>query len=257
MMSSVPIPTGMSAGTAASTFVPESPDHSGASEGRATLGIVIAFCIGRYYEVFDEVVDRTEAVAHWKTIESPVGVTGEDVSDTYVLGEDDELDDELSDVQRFAQQQATSAGPSSRIPAALKRHKLKNSLEIKNSSILAARSSHENNSPSAWNTRFPPNVFSTNGKAHSVISIESSPIVNTTLRRGSITIGRAATRKGSGSAVEAVSVTAAGFFTPPQGVPPPIPPRTTSPSSRMTGPEEEDRVLNVAEARKLFETDRV
>lgn len=255
MMSSVPVSTGMSAGTTASTFAPESPEQSGTSEGKATLGIVIAFCIRRYYEVFDEVVDRTEAVAPWKTIERPVDVTGEDVSDTYVLGEDEDLDDELSDVQRVAHQQATmSAGPSSRIPAALKRHKLKNSLEIKNSP--AGRSSHENNnSPSAWNTRFPSNVFSSiNGKAHSVISIESNPMGNTTQRRGSVTIGKAATRKGSGSAVEAVGVTAAGFFTPPQGVPPPVPPRIlSSPSSRTTGLEEEDRVLNVAEARKLFE----
>jgi Rho GTPase-activating protein 1 len=103
MMSSVPTPTtgtGMSAGTAVSTFAPESPDQSGTSEGRATLGMVIAFCIRRYYEVFDEVVDRTEAVAPWKTIERPVGVAGEDASGTYVLGEDEDLDDELSDVQR-------------------------------------------------------------------------------------------------------------------------------------------------------------
>jgi Rho GTPase-activating protein 1 len=261
MMSSVPSPTagtGMSAGTAVSTFAPESPDPSGTSEGKATLGMVIAFCIRRYYEVFDELVDRTEAVAPWKGIERPA-VVAEDASGTYILGEDDDLDDELSDIQRVPHQQGASAGPSSRIPAALKRHKQKNSLESNNPST-SARPLHESNSPSAWNVRFPPNIFPTNGKARSAISVESSPFGNTNLRRGSITIGKAATRKGSGSAVEAVSVTASGFFTPPEGVSPavPAPPSSsTAPSGRTTGPEEEDRVLNVADRRRIFETDRI
>jgi Rho GTPase-activating protein 1 len=266
MMSSVPVRTagmGMSAGTAISTFAPESSEQSGNAEGKTTLGMVIAFCIRRYYEVFDEVTDRSEAVAPWRTIETAAGgAMGEDASGTYVLGEDEDLDDELSDIH-------ANAGPSNRLSAAFKRHRQKNSVES-NTLSTSVRSFYEGStgtSPSAWNTRFPPNLYATattNGKARSVISIENaagsaSAIGNATLRRGSITIGKGAARKGSGSAVEAVSVTASGFFAPPAGAPavPAMPSSPTSASSRTAEPEEEDRALNVAERRRMFEGDRV
>lgn len=256
MMTSVPTATitGMSAGKAVSTFVPDGSGQSGTSEGKTSLGMVIAFCIRRYYEVFDEVVDRSEAVAPWKSMERPASVTGEDASGTYVLGEDEDLDDELSE-----RASNTYAGPSSsRISAAFKRHRQKNSVESNQSGL--ARSVHAAegatcSSPSAWNTRFPANVFSSNGKARSV-SVEkngSSPIGNASFRRGSITIGKGATRKGSGAAVEAVGITASGFFAPPGGGPPSVPVLPTSPSSRKVEPEEEDQSLSVADRKKLFE----
>ena len=257
MMSSVPVAvaiTGMSAGTAISTFAPDGSGQSGTSEGKTTLGMVITFCIKRYYEVFDEVVDRSEAVAPWKSIERPASVTGEDASGTYVLGEDEDLDDELS--ERLSN---TYAGPSSRNSAAFKRHKHKNSMESNQSGL--ARSVHAAegaacSSPSAWNTRFPANIFPSNGKARSAISVEkngSSPIGNASLRRGSITIGKGATRKGSGAAVEAVGITASGFFAPPGGGSPSEPALPTS----QKVPEEEDQSLSVADRRKLFEADAV
>lgn len=263
MMSSVPVSTagtGMSAGTAVSTFASESADKTGTSEGKTTLGMVIAFCIGRYYEVFDEVVDRSEAIAPWKPTERPASV-GEDASGTYILGEDEDLDDELSDVQRISNQSTGNLGPSSRISAAWKRHKQKNSMESNNQS-MSVRSFHElsSTSPSAWNTRFPPtNIYPSHGKTRSVISIENSansPIGNATMRRGSITIGKGATRKGSGSPVEAIGITASGFFTPPGVVSQTVPTLPASPSSRPVEADEEDKVLNVSERRKLFEANR-
>ena len=63
-MSSVPVAVtigGMSTGTAVSAFALDGPRQSGTSERKTTLGMVITFCIN--YEVFDEVVDRNEAVA--------------------------------------------------------------------------------------------------------------------------------------------------------------------------------------------------
>jgi Rho GTPase-activating protein 1 len=48
-----------------------------------------------------------------------------------------------------------------------------------------------------------------------MISIEKGGPAGTVGKKGTITIGRGTTRKSSGAAVEALSVTAAGFFSPP------------------------------------------
>jgi Rho GTPase-activating protein 1 len=62
------------------------------------------------------------------------------------------------------------------------------------------------------------------GKAHSMVSIENGlGGVGTVGKRGSISVGRGGTRKASGAGVEALGVTAEGFFTPPSGAPP-VPP---------------------------------
>jgi len=110
-MCSVPLPTpmspgssaGMSAGSAAATF------GNGNTEGKTTLGMVIILCIKRYY---DEYVDRSEVVKPWRPFaltghpadvpdEGPRGTgangnghAAENAAGTYVLGEDEDLDDE-------------------------------------------------------------------------------------------------------------------------------------------------------------------
>jgi len=63
----------------------DSPDPSGNAENTTMLGMVVAFCIRRYYEFFDEITDRSEAVASWKMSGAKDSI--EDGSGTYVLGE--------------------------------------------------------------------------------------------------------------------------------------------------------------------------
>lgn len=58
-------------------------------------------------------------------------------------------------------------------------------------------------------------------KAKSMISIDNgNGNGNMGTRRGSISVGRGTTRKSSGAGVEAISVTAGGFFSAPNSAPP-------------------------------------
>ncbi|KAF9527505.1 hypothetical protein CPB83DRAFT_855894 [Crepidotus variabilis] len=255
MMCSVPLPTattGMSAATLAGTF---GSKLNGTDEGRSTLGTVIAFCIKHYYEVFDDVADPSDAIAPWRALGQNQDDTG---SGTYVLGEDDDLDDEIpTDVHG-----SSSTPQVSRYNT--KRHKNTMSRESNTMSARSGRSLHNTNndagttsSPSAWNQRVgAPNGFSTNGKARSTISIDAGnngPLGSGTSRRGSIAIGRGTTRKGSGASVTAVGITAEGFFSAPGNAPPvpKLPSSPTGPSSRVS--EEEERNLSVGERRRMFE----
>lgn len=52
------------------------------------------------------------------------------------------------------------------------------------------------------------------GKAKSTISIENSRTASATSRKGTISVSRGTTRKSTGAVVEAISMTAAGFFIP-------------------------------------------
>ncbi|KAF5377781.1 hypothetical protein D9757_008053 [Collybiopsis confluens] len=46
-----------------SSPTPSSPNRAVLAENKTTLGVVIKLCIQRYYEIFDEVIDRNEAAA--------------------------------------------------------------------------------------------------------------------------------------------------------------------------------------------------
>ena len=67
------------------------------------------------------------------------------------------------------------------------------------------------------------NQYPTYNKSKSTISIEtgggggSNETGSTTMKGGSISVGRGTSRKGSGASVEAVGVTAGGFFSSPDG----------------------------------------
>ena len=293
MMCSVPVPTtitGMntlSGGSLSSSFTQDSGSTSnGTTEGKATLGIVIALCIRRYYEVFDEVVDRSEAVAPWRALRMQGAVpdgasdgSGSSQQPTYVLGDDDDLDDDGMPSSFNGHQQEhranAPASSSTMIPGRqTKRHR--NTLSNgSNGPSATARSMFNSNegpsvgSPSAWHNtnggghstiRSSAPGHPTHGKTKSLISIErsGSAVFGGTMRKGSISIGRGTTRKGSGAAVEAVGVVAEGFFTPPSGAPP-VPKLVASPRSSISrsGAEgegdQEEPTLSVGERRKLFE----
>ncbi len=263
MMCSVPVSTsvtGMSAGSVAARFASQesdSPNPNGNAEKNTTLGMVVAFCIRRYYEIFDEITDRSEAVASWKTLDAKG--SAEDGSGTYVLGEDEDLDDDThvqNNGQRVQGPQPAAGGQTSKVPVGAKKHK-NNNPSISMQSIFNANDRTTSSSPSAWNKS-----SATSGKARSLITIEggnNTPIGTIMNRRGSIAIGRGTTRKGSGSAVEAVGVTAEGFFAPPGGVPARV--STVSSSSKNASSPTSDRdadgenatLLSVSERKRVFE----
>ncbi|KAI1790203.1 hypothetical protein LXA43DRAFT_1149798 [Ganoderma leucocontextum] len=192
------------------------------AEGKATLGMVIKICIQRYYEVFDEVLDRSEAT-------SPTATNGQEVfhpphdpfdemnsptssslnnRDSALL-DDEEIDDAmlvmpLGPASRFGGSSGSGSGSSAFRP----QHRSQRSKDV------AARSTH---------TTFgggPPSAYATVNRARSTISIERG----NTSRKGSIALGRGATVRGksAGSGVQAISITAEGFFSAPDA--PPMPP---------------------------------
>ncbi|PPQ68825.1 hypothetical protein CVT25_008873 [Psilocybe cyanescens] len=297
MMCSVPMPgrTGGSGSTSTSAIAANaqllhgngngdsSPDLA---EGKCTLGIIIDLCIRRYYEIFDEIVDRSEAVAPWRALRSQA-VDGAS-EPMYVLGDEDEDDYsyEENPVAPALEQGTSSAGqaawahqsttytPPQHGTSRKQRSKASNG----GSRVVAAQSLFNSNgnsdgsvsSPAGWSggARASPG-HAGNGKARSMVSVDGlgeGPLGSGTLRKGSISIGRGTTRKGSGAAVEAHGVVAEGFFTPPAGAPP-VPPRPhaigasklelkSSASSMKAEEEEQELRLSVGERRRMFEGGR-
>lgn len=225
-------------------------------ESKATLGLVIAMCIRRYYEIFDEVVDRSEAVAPWKALgaKNTAGLTNGDGEPLYVLDDGEEEDDSFNE-----ETLTTPTGPSPQRQGALggpgttKRHHTTLSNANNTSQPSSARSLFADTS----NTHTPADARGSGmirataepTKARSVISIESTG-VGMHSKRGSIAIGRGTTRKGSGAAVEAIGVTAAGFFSPPSSA---APASESAATSTAPSQAEEEPRLSVGERRRMFE----
>ncbi|KAF8157898.1 hypothetical protein B0H34DRAFT_789025 [Crassisporium funariophilum] len=204
-----------------------------AVEGRTTLGAVILCCIRRYYEVFDEVVDRSEPIAPWRALRSVGQNNGSSSSSSnsgsprqpmYVLsneGEEEDLDDD------DAEMLVMPIGPDAPFqrgagPPSAWGNGGNGSNGAAAAAAAGARSMHTVVGNGSTRTGYSP--YPTYSKAKSMISVENGG--GTRRGSGSITIGRGTTRKGSGAAVEAVGVTAEGFFTA-LGNAPPVP---TAPS---------------------------
>ncbi|KIM45092.1 hypothetical protein M413DRAFT_329932 [Hebeloma cylindrosporum] len=275
MMSTVPVPSMSTPSRTTSTATLaqlQSPHPLSEGEGKTTLGIVIALCIRRYYEIFDEVVDRHEPVAPWRALRShgwgadgASSASGSPGQPTYVLGDgddEDDIDDEMLVMSvgienKLQLHPSTSSGPPSAWgsipqPHWTKRHK------STPSNGNDARSIDNDYSPSSSAHNGPlrsSHPHTGNNKARSMVSVEGSghsgAYGSGGTRRGSITIGRSTTRKGSGAAVEAVSVVAVGFFTPPANGP--TTPNLLEEQDKSTPEEEEGKVLTVGERRRMFE----
>ncbi|KII90719.1 hypothetical protein PLICRDRAFT_137120, partial [Plicaturopsis crispa FD-325 SS-3] len=201
------------------------------SEGKTTLGMVIKLCIQRYYEVFDEVLDRSEAIPPQPSYHSspdassnrsssprnhnrasyhdddediddamlvmPIGPSGSGQSQSHVR--DTRPTDSAPPTPPSAWN--TSGGPIPYKP------------RIPGSKSGTARSVHTTGNGTIGGAGF---AYASQNKAKSMISIENAVNgVGTTGRRGSISVGRGTTRKSSGAGVEAMSVTASGFFSAP------------------------------------------
>lgn len=91
-----------------------------------------------------------------------------------------------------------------------------------------------NDSSGMGSLSFGSSYYASNSKARSLISIEKGSGSGTLGgRKGSISIGTGrGTVKGSGAGVEAIGITAAGFFTAPSSAPsvPPLPPSLSAPA---------------------------
>lgn len=220
MMCAVPGTPAMYAPTPAPTSNP-----AALSEGKATLGMVVKVCVQRYYEVFDEVVDRSEAIPpqqpHGDSTTSSSASGSPALRATRPLSQDleEDIDDEMLVMPIGPSSSASQAGLSSSPPTAWNtgaykpRHRStlsKGSNGARSMHTVMGANGTGSGTSSAYGTM----------KAKSMISIEKGGTVGTVGRKGSISIGRGTMRKSAGAGVEALSVTAAGFFTAPDTAPP-------------------------------------
>lgn len=236
------IPSGPSMSSTPSTIstpadaVPTSSTET--SDGGTTLGSIVKLCIQRYYEIFDEVHDRAEAVPP-PTRRSPSPPLSEGSSNLQLKqarplslrSDDEDIDDAML---------VMPIGPSGSGTA------------ITNENLASVWGGGGNGADADADAnvlpyqprrrKFPANEArnrgggnengigvhdeSHNGAGHrhrsptrSTISIEHLGSAFGS-GRGSISIGRGTLRKASGSGVEAMGITAGGFFTPPSTAPP-------------------------------------
>ena len=217
-------------------------------EGKTTLGQVMQLCIQRYYEIFDDVPDRTEALPAEEQDAQELIVEGSDSRITFspslqspqsykrdsMIDDDEDIDDAMlvmplgpsasarsqsqsqSQPQSQTQPQAQPAfPPSSWMPA---------SQATPYSTYKPRQRKQPNASPRDFTAQSVHTAASGNGhagatvgrSARSMISIEKAG----SSRKSSISVGRGTMKKSSGSGVEAMGITASGFFSPPPSAPP-------------------------------------
>ena len=223
-------------GTPAFFDRPSSNDGNGKNpqgERPATLGMVIALCIRRYYEVFDEVMDPSEAVPAWRALHGDT-LRGPE-QPMYVLSNEGEEEEDLDDdklqkrvsppLSWVGASSASSNSVSSSTLPPPKRHRSTLSSGSNSEINPPTRSMHTLIGETNGSIRTSDVQYPTYGKAKSTISIENTGASSNEsgTMKGSITIGRGTTRKGSGANVETVGVTAGGFFSAPDDDTPLVP----------------------------------
>ena len=223
------------------------PAHPAAAEvakheGRTTLGTVIKSCIARYFEVFDEIADRADAIAAGafelgadappaSSSPSPEPeLTTEAVAEAKrrsLLQDDDSIDDGML---------VMPVGPSSASPSA--------SPTARRFPGVGSVASAESRGASA--ARLATLGTMSRAKARSLLTPSASDPAGLSSaaasRRGTLARGGSGPpsaagtlrSKSTGAGVAAHSVTASGFFAPPSDAPPvpPIPPPLHPSSAR-------------------------
>ncbi|KAI0769114.1 Rho GTPase activation protein [Trametes elegans] len=217
MMCSVPnAPTLFDASRAGASAPPAHPAHTAAAlgEGKTTLGMIVKLCIERYYEVFDEVLDRSEALApaHAQDVAHPPNPFADLPSPGSPGNNRDSalLDDEsIDDAMLVMPIGPSGGGAGSRFGAGGFRGGRHHASQSRDAT---ARSTHTGFGAQGGGG------YATVNKARSTISIERG----NPARKGSIALGRGTQRgKGAGAGVQAIGITAEGFFTAPDA--PPVP----------------------------------
>lgn len=205
-------------------------------EGKTTLGAVIKLCIQRYYEVFDEVHDRNEAVPQPWTLSgeptSPGGASsvssGSKRFSGFLRDDDEEIDDGMLVMPIGPSSTGGPAQNGDGSSSSAQQAGLYASGDIpykprQRNNQSGGRSIHTVGEGGFGTGNGNGHSQATVTKAKSMISIDNGRGVagtGTGTRRGSITIGRGTTRKSSGAGVEAISITAGGFFAAPNSAPP-------------------------------------
>jgi len=198
------------------------------TDGQTTLGVVMLTCIQRYYEIFDEVLDRSEAL--------PQSLFTEELNEEWKpaaprpisCNEDDESIDDAMLVMpigppgqsnsngrtgQFQQQPPSTWGSHMKGGLVPYRPRHRNRLSGSAVPSVHSMSGAGNGSIGGGGGMYgTPSM----GKPRSMVTIE--PGSGTNGKRGSISIGRGTTRKSSGAGVAAIGITAEGFFTPPSSV---------------------------------------
>jgi Rho GTPase-activating protein 1 len=210
-------------------------------EGKTTLGSIVKLCIQRYYEIFDEILDRSEAIAPLPSMDeasasSSTSSSPKQARFSRFLDDDEEIDDGIlvMPIGPGAGGESRASGVSP--PSAWSSYQPASKSRDRNSSSKASSASGSRSMHTVDGTT-TNNGLRTMGKAKSMISIENGTTAFPGGKKGSISIGRGTTKKSAGSGVEAIQITAAGFFTPPQSAPPvPIPPKDTGDSDGVPTP---------------------
>lgn len=179
-------------------------------KGETTVGGLIKFCIERYYLVFDEIRDRSDALPPPRPLLISSDKISESGSSTKRRSNDYEEDvDDAMLVMPIESSSPTTAyywKP---------RHREQQSGSVSKSRSMSVRSMHTDEGEIGSENAHSGTVHRT----RSFITFEKDKS-----SRGAITIGRAGsgTKKASGAPVEALSISASGFFSPPnEGYPMP------------------------------------
>ncbi|KIK80190.1 hypothetical protein PAXRUDRAFT_833676 [Paxillus rubicundulus Ve08.2h10] len=202
------------------------------SEERTTLGAVIKLCIQRYYEIFDEVRDRSEPVPasrHLSRSPSPPSSSESSASlpkrpppTSLIVDDEDSIDDAMlvmpigpagnmgstPDSNSSQGPQNTAIGNGSRPVFPYQPRQRKSPVVA-----LGVRSVNKDTSRGGYS-------YASRSRARSTLSIERAG-GGFASGQGSISIGRGTLRKATGSGVEALGITAGGFFTAPSSPSPP------------------------------------
>ena len=185
-------------------------------QGQTTLSMIIKLCIQRYYEIFDEVQDRAEALLSARSftdddvapsgsssprvVGAPPGISSKRLSalshgssnrDSRGFDDDESIDDTM-----LVMPVGSTAGPPSTWgPNAGRPRALSHARSVGHATKAAGSGQ-------------PGQVH----RARSTISLEKTS--GTIRGKGSVTVGRGTVRKASGAGVQALGVTASGFFAP-------------------------------------------
>ncbi|PCH39832.1 RhoGAP-domain-containing protein [Wolfiporia cocos MD-104 SS10] len=196
------------------------------SMGKTTLGQVIKLCIQRYFEIFDEVHDRSEAIPQRpfeRRSSSPVSTSSpcapRNRDSTY--DDDEEIDDAMLVMPIGPSGGASAAPPARPAPSGVPSQNggpppLPYKPRDLSKRVRNGDASAHTTIGAAAGRSVAGSTYGTVNKARSTISIERRG----TARKGSISIGRGTSRKAAGAGVEAIGITAAGFFTAPVSAPP-------------------------------------
>lgn len=212
------------------------------SDQGTTVAMVLRFCIQHYFDIFEEVVDRSEPLhspnaAVLSQPDASVDDTQTASTNGSTCDEDESVDDAML-VMPLGPTPPSSAlstpQPAPRSPPTAWRgkHRRVGSGNSSRSAAAPAPASASVKSGRRGSASLGPGgTVTVSRNRTSIISIEKAVAQNGSNAKGLIALGRGTMRTPGGAGVEAVSVTALGFFMPPSDDEDDV----TTPTSRTPG----------------------